>query len=88
MQPVAAVSVGVVAGESLLDMCYAEDSQADVDLNVVGNAAGDLIEVQGTAEGRPFSRSVLDGLLDLALNGIEELIQWQRAALETTRAGD
>ncbi len=82
LQPVAAVSVGVVGGESRLDLCYAEDSQADVDLNVVADAKGDFIEVQGTAEGRPFTRNTLDRLLDLAVDGIGQLVTSQHAALD------
>ena len=78
---VAAVSVGMVGGEPRLDLCYAEDAHADVDLNVVANAQGDFIEVQGTAEGRPFDRATLDDLLNLAAGGIERLIALQRAAL-------
>ncbi len=80
-QPVAAVSVGVVSGEPRLDLCYVEDSQASVDLNVVANSKGDFVEVQGTAEGHPFDRATLDGLLDLAVNGIEQLVKLQHAAL-------
>jgi len=87
LQPVAAVSVGLVGGEPRLDLCYAEDSQADVDLNVVANAAGEFIELQGTAEGSPFDRAALDSLLDLALDGIEQLTILQKAALETHQAG-
>jgi ribonuclease PH len=86
LQPVAAVSVGVVGGEPRLDLCYVEDSQADVDLNVVANAAGEFIELQGTAEGRPFDRAALDSLLDLALDGIGQLTTLQRAALEMHQA--
>lgn len=78
---VAAVSVGVVDGAPRLDLCYAEDARADVDLNVVANAVGDFIEVQGTAEGCPFDRATLDQLLDLAVSGIEQLMVLQRAAL-------
>jgi len=81
LPPVAAVSVGVLEGEALLDLCYAEDSRAEVDFNVVMNAAGKFIEVQGTAEGQPFSRSMLDELLALAYRGIGELLQAQREAL-------
>ena len=77
----AAVSVGLVGGELRLDLDYAEDSQCDTDMNVVGTAAGALIEVQGTAEGAPFSRHQLDGLIDLAQQGIAGLVQAQRAAL-------
>jgi ribonuclease PH len=82
LQPVAAVSVGMVSGQSRLDLCYAEDSQADVDLNVVANAEKQIIEIQGTAEGRPFSRSSLEELLDLALVGINELVALQQAVLD------
>ncbi|OYV34241.1 MAG: ribonuclease PH, partial [Thiomonas sp. 20-64-5] len=64
-----------------LDLDYAEDSQCDTDMNVVGTASGALIEVQGTAEGTPFSRPQLDGLVDLAQQGIAELVALQRAAL-------
>jgi ribonuclease PH len=79
--PVAAVSVGFVRGEERLDLCYAEDHDADVDLNVVMAHGGRLIEVQGTAEGAPFSRETLDRMLDLAAQGIARLIQRQREAL-------
>ncbi len=79
---VAAVSVGVVAGELLLDLCYDEDSRADVDFNIVMTNQGDMVEVQGTAEGRPFPKSTLDSLLALAGKGIAELLQAQRAAIE------
>jgi ribonuclease PH len=81
--PVAAVSVGIVGGDPLMDLCYDEDSHAEVDFNVVMNAAGELIEVQGTAEGHPFSRERLGQLLDLAQRGIEQLIALQREALHT-----
>jgi ribonuclease PH len=73
--PVAAISVGLVDGEALLDLCYEEDSVADVDMNVVMNGKGDLIEVQATAEGHTFSRPQLEELLDLAHRGIDQLIE-------------
>ena len=79
--PVAAVSVAVVEGVPLLDVCYEEDSAAEVDMNVVMTGSNELIEVQGTAEGRPFSRSVLDDLLNLAGGGIEMLFATQKSAL-------
>jgi len=79
--PVAAVSVGVVQGQPLLDLCYAEDSQAEVDLNVVMNARGRFVEVQGTAEGQPFSRQTLEALLELAEKGIGELLEAQKSVL-------
>jgi len=78
---VAAVSCGIVDGEALLDLCYEEDSSAEVDFNVVMTGSGKLVEVQGTAEGEPFSRAQLDRLVDLASAGIEELVQLQRDAL-------
>ena len=78
---VAAVSAGFVDGELMLDLAYAEDSIADADVNVVATGEGELIEVQGTAEGRPFSRGDFDQVLELALAGIAELIAAQRAAL-------
>ena len=77
----AAVSVGLIDGVALLDLPYAEDSGADVDFNVVMTGSGELIEVQGTAEGRPFRRSQLDDLLDLATKGITEIVVAQRAVL-------
>ncbi|HEV8228898.1 MAG TPA: ribonuclease PH [Candidatus Limnocylindria bacterium] len=78
---VAAVSAGFVRGELLLDLAYAEDSIADADVNVVATSEGELIEVQGTAEGRPFSTDDFDKVLDLSLRGIRQLIEAQRAAL-------
>lgn len=78
---VAAVSVGVVGGTPMLDLCYTEDSGADTDMNVVMSGAGDFIEVQGTAEGVPFDRAVLNQLLDLGAAGCAELTRLQQAAL-------
>ncbi|MFN2333881.1 MAG: ribonuclease PH [Wenzhouxiangellaceae bacterium] len=78
---VAAVSVGMLGTESVLDLDYAEDSNADTDLNVVMNDGGGLIEVQGTAEGHAFHRSELDRMLDLAWIGVETLMQAQTEAL-------
>jgi ribonuclease PH len=78
---VAAVSVGLVAGEPLLDLCYEEDAGAAVDFNVVMTGAGDLVEVQGTAEGDPFNRGQLDAMLDLAAGGIAQLTKIQDEAL-------
>mgnify|MGYP000297666533 CR=1 FL=1 len=77
----AAVSVGIIDGEARLDLPYAEDSRAEVDVNVVMTDAGEFVEVQGTAEQRPISRAALDGLLDLAAAGIADLMALQRAAL-------
>jgi ribonuclease PH len=79
---VAAVSVGIVAGEPVLDLDYAEDSGCDTDMNVVMTASGHFVEVQGTAEGTAFTRKELDTLLDLAGSGIGELIAMQREALK------
>jgi ribonuclease PH len=78
---VAAVSVGLIDGEPRLDLCYEEDAGAEVDCNIVMTGDGRLVEVQGTAEGAPFDRDQLDGLLDLAAKGIAELTEIQRAAL-------
>ncbi len=78
---VAAVSVGLVDGEPQLDLDYREDSGAQVDMNVVATERGALVEVQGTAEGRPFDRAQFDDLLDLAMAGIGELVAAQRRAL-------
>ncbi len=78
---VAAVSVGMVDGRPLLDLCYAEDAEADVDFNVVMTGSGRLVEVQGTAEGTPFTRADLDAILDLAERGIKSLAEIQRGAL-------
>ena len=83
---VAAVSVGIVEGEALLDLDYAEDSTAEVDVNVVLAGDGRLIEVQATAERAPLSRDQLDELLDLATGGIEEIGLAQREAAEAVRA--
>jgi ribonuclease PH len=79
---VSAVSVGLVNGQALLDLDYSEDSRADVDLNVVMNANRDLLEIQGTAEGSPFSRTQLSQLLDLAEPGLMQLQRAQLLALD------
>ncbi len=81
----AATSVGVVDGVQLLDLCYEEDSHAEVDFNIVMNDAGEFIEIQGTAEGKAFSKGTIDSLLALAGKGIQELLQIQRAAIEGMR---
>ena len=78
---VAAVSVGLVDGVPLLDLCYSEDSAADTDMNVVMSGEGAFIEVQGTAEGAPFDRTLLDQLLDLGAMGCAQLTALQQAAL-------
>ncbi len=82
---VAAVSVGIVAGELLLDLCYEEDSRAEVDMNVVMTESGKLVEIQGTAERMPFDRKQLNTLLDLAEKGIKEIFAAQDALLEKKR---
>ncbi|SDT10668.1 ribonuclease PH [Microlunatus soli] len=79
---VSAISVGVVDGVPMLDLAYNEDSVADTDMNVVMSGNGDFIEVQGTAEGRPFDRGVLNQLLDLAAGGCTTLTELQRSALQ------
>jgi len=78
----AAVSVGVVDGEPMLDLCYEEDFKAEVDMNIVMTGSGKYVEVQGTAEGEPFERETLDRLLTLAETGIKELIGIQEGALD------
>lgn len=78
---VAAVSVGIVDGEPRLDLDYVEDSSAETDMNVVATGRGLLVEVQGTAEGQPFSKEELDQLVDLALGGISDLVALQRESL-------
>jgi ribonuclease PH len=80
-EAVAAVSVGIVDGDALLDLDYGEDSSCDTDMNVVMTASGGMVEVQGTAEGRPFSQAQLQSMLALARGGIERLIDAQKAAL-------
>jgi ribonuclease PH len=82
---VAAVSVGLVDGVPLLDLDYSEDSHADVDFNVVGTDAGAYVELQGTAEGKPFDRTAAVGLLDLADAGLASLFEAQTAVLATVR---
>ena len=82
---VSAVSVGIVNGQTLLDLDYSEDSHADVDFNVVGTDAGAYVELQGTAEGKPFDRAAADGLLDLADGGLARLFEAQAAVLATVR---
>jgi ribonuclease PH len=79
---VAATSVGIVHGYKLLDLCYDEDSNASVDFNVVMTSLGEFVEIQGTAEGKPYNKETVDALLSLAEKGIKELFQIQQAALE------
>jgi ribonuclease PH len=82
---VSAVSVGIVEGVKLLDLDYAEDSKAEVDFNVVGTDAGTYVELQGTAEGRPFDRAAVAELIDLADAGLRQLFGAQAAAIATVR---
>lgn len=82
---VAATSVGIVGGEQLLDLCYDEDSWAEVDFNVVMTSVGTFVEVQGTAEASPFSKDTIDSLLALAQGGIAKLFQAQKAALDSLK---
>jgi ribonuclease PH len=79
--PLAAISVGMLGGGPHLDLNYEEDSTAEVDMNVIGNAAGEIVEVQGTAEGKVFDRATLDAMLDLAFEGIRSLTEAQQKAL-------
>ena len=81
-EPVAAISVGIYQGQPVLDLDYVEDSDCDTDMNVVMTGSGSLVEIQGTAEGAPFSRAEMDALLVLADKGIRELIGMQARALE------
>jgi ribonuclease PH len=82
---IAAVSVGVIDGIVMLDLDYSEDSRAEVDANVVGTDAGTYVEIQGTAEGRPFDRGQLESLLGLADTGLRGLFEAQAAALASVR---
>jgi ribonuclease PH len=84
---VAAISVGAFRGDLMIDLNYAEDSSADMDMNVVMVGKGKFVEVQGTAEGRPFSKTDLDKLLDLAKKGIKELIAIQKKNLGELEIG-
>lgn len=79
----AAVSVGIISGEPLLDLCYTEDSAAEVDMNVVMTGSGKIVEIQGTAETEPFSKDMLNSMLLLAEKGVEELIKIQREILKS-----
>ena len=78
---VAAISVGIIGGVPMLDLCYDEDSTADVDMNLVMTGGGDLVEIQGTAEHHPFSTEQLSAMLDLGKQGVNQLIDLQKQAL-------
>ena len=84
-EPVAAVSVGLIGGSAWLDLCYEEDRDCQVDLNLAATESGNIIEVQGTAEGAPMTRAEHDALVDRGLAGVQKLIELQRSALQ--RAG-
>ena len=83
----AAVSVGIVHSYMMLDLCYDEDCNAEVDFNVVMTGEGNFAEVQGTAEGKPFTKETMDSLLSLAEKGIKQLFDAQQAALEAIKTG-
>ena len=78
---VAAVSIGIVEGRILLDLCYLEDSTADVDMNIVMTGSGKFIEVQGTAESAPFTKKQMERMVEIAENGIKELLKAQKQAI-------
>jgi ribonuclease PH len=82
---VAAVSVGILGGRICLDLDYSEDSGADVDFNVVATDAGRYVELQGTAEGKPFERADVDGMLDMAAGGLERLFAAQAEAIASVK---
>jgi ribonuclease PH len=84
---VAATSIGIVHGYQLLDLCYDEDFNAAVDFNVVMTSKGEFVEIQGTAETKPFTKEAVDSLLALAEKGIKQLFQIQQAALEVLKTG-
>ena len=79
---VAAISMGIIGGVPMLDLCYDEDSTADVDMNLVMTGGGDLVEIQGTAEHHPFSTDQLSAMLELGKRGVNQLIDLQTQALE------
>ena len=81
IQGVSAVSVGIIGGVPMLDLCYEEDVTADTDMNIVCTADGNFVEVQGTAEGKPFDRALLNNLLDLGVSGCNQLSKLQQSAL-------
>ncbi len=83
LTPIAAVSVGIVRGEVLVDLDYAEDSSAEVDMNIVATAKGKLVEVQGTAEQKPFERKQLEAMLEAGLVAIQRLVETQARVLKT-----
>ncbi|MGB5375174.1 MAG: ribonuclease PH, partial [Polyangiales bacterium] len=82
-EPIAAISVGLLDGKPMLDLCYTEDRDAEVDLNFVGTPQGAVVEVQGTAESAPIHRDKLDQMIDLALGSMPALAEEQRRALQS-----
>jgi ribonuclease PH len=82
LDAVAAISVGIIQGQPTLDLCYSEDSSAEVDMNVVMTGRKRLVEVQGTAEGHPFTRAQMNELMDLAEGGIAQLLQAQKDVID------
>lgn len=86
-ESIAAVSVGIVNGEPVLDLNYAEDSQADVDMNVVMTESGKIVEIQGTAERAPFSRAQFNELMDLAEHGLKQIFEIQRKVISGDEPG-
>jgi ribonuclease PH len=84
---VAATSVGIINNRMLLDLCYDEDCNAEADFNIVMTSEGEFVEIQGTAESKPFSKEIFDSILALAERGIKQLFQAQQAALESVKTG-
>ncbi len=84
---IAAVSIGIIKGKTLLDLCYTEDSSADVDMNVIMSEDGKIIELQGTAEGESFNRDELNNMLDFAEKGLKEIFKIQKKALKGLNIG-
>lgn len=84
IEEIAAVSVGIVGGTAYLDLCYSEDASAEVDLNLVMTGSGRFVELQGTAEGEPFTQEQLEAMIDLGRKGIEEIVALQRRTLESS----
>jgi len=83
----AAISVGIVSGEPCLDLCFEEDFHAEVDLNLVADGSGEIIEIQGTAERKPMARQELEKMIGMALSGVSRLIEYQKEVLSGQRSG-
>ncbi len=82
---IAATSAGMIKGEAMVDLCYEEDSTAEVDFNMVMTSRGEFVEVQGTAEGKPFGKQTMDALLSLGQEGIKQLLEVQKSVVEALR---